>query len=343
MPKVFRLLLGITLLGLTGCAPSSITPTITVHSTQIFTPEISLIPSRTQAAVAGEQVGDLLPSLTPANEGDNTTAGQATLEAETEAFKTPVPTLAPGDWKDLPVVPQVSPAILDIYQHALEMGNNPHSFSKIGDCGSTPAWFLGDFDLDPKYYRLGEHLYLDQVIQQFQGSFSRRSLGAKSGFNASSILSPIWADRTQCQANESPIACEYRVFQPVVAFIMLGSNDVYHPDEFEPAMREIIEYSIDHGVIPILATKADNTEGDDAINATIARLAYEYEVPLWNFWRAVQELPDQGLQEDGVHLTWGPNRFDDPKLMQLAWPVRNLTALQTLDAIWRVIQSNQQP
>ena len=122
-----------------------------------------------------------------------------------------------------------------------------------------------------------------------------------------------------------------------MAFITLGSNDVFHQESFEPQMRKIIELSIEQGVIPILATKADNAEKNGSINATIASLAREYGIPLWNFWRAVQPLPDHGLQEDGVHLTWGPNRFDDPKVMTTAWTVRNLTALQTLDAVWRYI------
>ena len=104
-------------------------------------------------------------------------------------------------------------------------------------------------------------------------------------------------------------------------------------------MRKIIEFFIDKGVIPILSTKADNPEGDHRINEIIASLAVEYDIPLWNYWRAVQRLPDQGLQEDGVHLTWGRNFFDDPEAMQRAWPLRNLTALQTLNAVWGKINS----
>jgi hypothetical protein len=120
---------------------------------------------------------------------------------------------------------------------------------------------------------------------------------------------------------------------------MLGTNDVWHPDEFEPQMRKIIEYSIENGTIPILATKADNQDSDHSINATIARLAWEYDIPLWNFWAAVEPLPAHGLQEDEVHLTWGRTAFDDPEAMKRAWPVRNLTALQVLDAVWRKVTS----
>jgi hypothetical protein len=252
----------------------------------------------------------------------------------TPIIVTPKPTLAPDAWKEMPVIPTVSDTVVQIYRHGLELGNNPRAFSKIGDCGSTPAWFLGDFDRGPAFYDLGPHQGFLSLIQEFQGSFNRTSLAARSGYNASSLWVPLWADRSQCQPNEPPLACEYRVHRPAFAFIMLGTNDVWHPEEFEPQMRKIIEYSIANGVIPILSTKADNQEKDGSINATIARLAYEYDIPLWNFWRAVQNLDNGGLQEDGVHLTWGRNIFSDPNAMSKAWPVRNLTALEVLNAIW---------
>jgi hypothetical protein len=104
-------------------------------------------------------------------------------------------------------------------------------------------------------------------------------------------------------------------------------------------MRKIIEYTIEQGVLPVLGTKADNIEGDHSINATMARLAAEYQIPLWNYWRAVQDLPGHGLQEDGSHLTYGPPRFDDPAAMKKAWTVRNLNALQVLRI---VMDSTQQ-
>ena len=248
---------------------------------------------------------------------------------------TALPPLAADEWQTLPVIPEVSSKVQQLYARGQESGNNPYAFSKIGDCGSTPAWFLGDFDRGPRFYSLGQYTELEGVIQAFQGSFERTSLAAKSGFNASSVFSLIWADRSLCNANETPLACEYRIHRPSLAFITLGSNDVYHQDTFEKQMRAIIEFSIEKGVIPVLSTKADNLEGDGSLNLTIAQLAREYGVPLWNYWLAVQTLPDQGLQDDQVHLTWGPNRFDDPQAMKSAWAVRNLTALQTLDVVWR--------
>ena len=87
--------------------------------------------------------------------------------------------------------------------------------------------------------------------------------------------------------------------------------------------------------MPILGTKADNIEGDGGINQVIVKLAKEYDVPLWNLWAAVQPLPNHGLINDGFHLTWARNYFDQPDIMENAWPWRNLTALQAIDAVWR--------
>jgi hypothetical protein len=251
----------------------------------------------------------------------------------------PVPSITPtfdnNSWVDFPVIPTVSQNVKDIFTRGQALGDNPHAFSKIGDCETAAQWFLGDFDMKPDHYSLGKYTDLNAVIQQFSGSFIRSSLASRIGFNAASVLNPIWADLNQCQANETPLACEYRVERPAFAFILLGTNDVYHQASFESNLRQIIEYSIQQGVIPILATKASNLEGNHAINIIIARLAYEYDIPLWNFWLAVQPLPNGGLQADNEHLTWNPNFFDNPLNMKAGWTIRNLTALQVLSAVWQ--------
>ena len=314
-------------------APLVIALAIFISACSQNTPATVAIPS--PVLTAAPTITHLFPTEMPAIM--STSAPEAiVVDTITPApSQTPSPAFDPATWPALPVLPQLDQRVKEIYLRGQELGNDPHAFSKIGDCGSTPAWFLGDFDRGQKYYSLGDYQNLNDVIQAFQGSYARTSLAAKSGFNASSIFAPLWADRNQCLPSESPLACEYRLHKPAFAFIMLGSNDVWHQETFEPQMRKIIEYSIDNGVIPILSTKADNLEGDNTINATIARLAVEYGVPLWNYWQAVQTLEDAGLQEDQVHITWGPNRFDDPLVMQKGWPVRNLTALQVLDAVWR--------
>ena len=300
------------------------------------------------AFTTDEPVPASLTTLEPSSAAP-TELPAATATEDAPAPEPTSPTAEPGqrggpdrrleadEWQNLPVIPAVSPRAREIFQRGLQLGRNPHAFSKVGDCGSTPAWFLGDFDRGPRFYELGEYTALENVIAHFQGSFGRASLAAKAGFSTSSLLAPLWADREQCEANENPLACEYRLHNPSIALITLGTNDVWHADSFEPQMRQVIEYSIELGILPVLATKADNLEKDGSLNATIAQLAVEYELPLWNYWLAVQPLPDGGLQEDEAHITWGANRFNDPNAMQKGWPVRNLTALQVLDSVLQAV------
>jgi len=236
----------------------------------------------------------------------------------------------------MPIIPVVSDTAREIYQRGLAMGNNPHAFSKVGDCQNVTTYFLATFD-EPGSYSLGKkYAYLQDTIDYFHGSFGRESLAVKPGFNVAAVLSPLRSDKTVCKANESPLACELRVHRPAFAIISLEQWWGGKPtDDYGTYLRQIVEYTISQGVVPILATKADNIEGDNSINRTIAEIAYEYDIPLWNFWRAAHPLPNHGLIEDGFHLTFAGNRFDDPVAMKSAWPWRNLTALQVLDAVRR--------
>lgn len=216
------------------------------------------------------------------------------------------------------------------------MGNDPNRFSVIGDCQNVSSYFLAVFE-KPGEFSLGEeYADLQPTIDYYQGSFSRTSLAVKGGFNVAAILSPLRADPSSCNQNESPLDCELRVWKPSVVFVSMETWWSEKPEaEYDKYMRRVIERILDTGAVPIIATKADNLEGDHGINATIAQIAYDYEIPLWNFWAAVQPLRNHGLSSDNFHLTFARNFFDDPVRMKSAWPWRNLTALQTLDVVRR--------
>jgi hypothetical protein len=214
------------------------------------------------------------------------------------------------------------------------MGNNPHIFSRIGDCASAAPAFLVGFDGN---YNLGEYTTLQPAIDYFKGSFKRPSLAAKNGLNTAGLLSTLWTGE-QCLKHETLLDCQYRLDRPSFAIISLGTNEAYYvhhnPASFETNMRIIIEDTLEQGIIPILGTKADNFEGDDSINATIARLALEYEVPLWNFWLAAQPLPNQGMVDSSHLSTVSYQNFTDfsiPHSLEYGMQVHNLTALQILD------------
>jgi hypothetical protein len=262
---------------------------------------------------------------------ETTHTDQPTAAATVQAATPTLKTIAVEKWQDWPVIPAgVSERAREIYKTGITKGNNPQAFSKIGDCESITEWFLADFDKGTKYYTLGSYEDLQKTIDDYQGSFGRLGPAAKPGFTAASVMSVYWRDPSVCDKNEAPLACEYRIHKPSIAIILLGTNDISRPENFEKNMRKVLDFSIQQGVLPVLTTKADNLEGDNRINAEIVKLAAEYQIPLWNFWKAVQPLPAHGLQEDKNHLTYGPNTFDDADVMQKAWPVRNLTALQLL-------------
>ena len=283
-------------------------------------------PPRTSPS-AVSQPAILLPTRVPSAAGDTPAPRESTPRSNGDT----------SAWEELPVLPEVTDNVRLIYLRGLELGNNPAAFSKVGDCGSSPSWFLGVFDDGPDFYRLGDYAYLEEVIERFRGSYNRTSVAARSGFNASSVFSPLWSDPEVCEPGEGPLACEYRIHRPSFAFIMLGTNDRWHQEVFEDRLGEIVEYTLEQGIVPILATKPDNLEGDGSLNAAVARVALAYDVPLWNEWKALRPLPNHGLQEDGAHLTWEPNWFDHPVVMRAGWPNRNLTALQALDVVWRAV------
>ena len=273
------------------------------------------------------------PSAAPAD-----TAAPAPLAGTTTSQPPPSATARvtpwPENWQDLPVVPEPGESARALYARGLAMGNDPRAFAKVGDCQNVPSMFLAAFD-DPRRFRLGPYAELQETIEYFAGSFGRESQAVRRGFNAASILSPFWSDPEFCQAGETPLACEVRLHRPSIALISLETWWEGRPENYERYLREIVQASLDLGVLPILATKADNLEGDGSINAAIARVAEEYGVPLWNFWAAVQPLPNHGLLQDGFHLTFDYNYFDEPVRLRAAWPWRNLTALQTLDSMRR--------
>ena len=247
------------------------------------------------------------------------------------------PTLAPDAWKSVPVLPTgVSQRICMVYKLGQMQGNNPKAFSKVGDCQSELPNFFGYID-DGKY-NLGQYTYLQPVIDYFAGSFSRTSRATKNGLTASAVMVPLWNTWKDCGVNETPLDCEYRIWKPSIAIISLGTNDANGLVPFETTLRRVINSTLGHGIIPILATKADNAEGDNSINATIVRLAYEYEIPVWNFWLAVQPLPQHGLRSP-EHLTFDeygyPTDFSKPDSLNYAFNVRNLTALQALNIVWQ--------
>ena len=236
---------------------------------------------------------------------------------------TPDLRLPPEQWQDWPVAPAATGRAMEIYRQGLALGNDPRHFSKVGDCQSIKEVLMGIFDRPGFYQLTPEHAFLQSAIEQFAGSFNRDGMAVQGGFNAASVLSPLWANPDTCKAGENPLECEFRVHKP--SFVIISLEVWWNgrtPERYEQYMRRIIEFAIAKGVVPILSTKADNVEGNHSINLATARLAFEYDLPLWNWWRAAQDLDNGGLD---------PTRPDGFHISNAAWTPRAFTALEALE------------
>jgi hypothetical protein len=233
------------------------------------------------------------------------------------------------------VMPEpVKQHVRDIFACGIKLGVSQHSFAKLGDCNFEPPFFVTRFD-QPGAYNLGEYGYLQGVIDHYSGSFGRNSVGVHRGMHSWSMFDPMWADKTQCQPNESVVACEFRIQRPSVVLIRLGTNDGNTPQYFEKQMRRLVEFAIAKGAIPIVGTKADRVEGaNNTVNLLVRQIALDYNIPLWDVDLLATTLPRRGLDLDGIHMTVYPqNDFSAPLAFARGHGVQNLSALMILDAV----------
>jgi len=252
-----------------------------------------------------------------------------------EIFKTSTPDtrILPTDWQDWPIIPEATNRSREIFKVGQAKGVNLNAFSKIGDCQNVKESFMGIYDTG-RYFLLDSQNDWQQTIDQFKGFYNRDSLAFGQGLNVAAALSPLHADPINCQSGENPIQCELRVINPAYAFIRFERwyPDVTPPETYEKYLRQIIDQVIEHGTVPILMTKADNVEGGQQINQIIVNLAYEYDIPLYNWWKAAQALPNRGLdpkRDDLFHI--------DP---EYAWTEQSAYGLGTLDSIWKGTSGN---
>jgi hypothetical protein len=262
----------------------------------------------------------LTASVTTSPEPKLTRAVTPTLTPTATADLRPLPL----QWRSWEIIGRVSPHAYELYKEGVENGNDPKIFSVIGDCQSIPEVFLGIYETDR--YWLGENYqYLQETIDYYFGSFSRKSYAVKGGMSASTALSPLWADPEVCHNDESPVECELRIHKPSIVFINLGTN--WRADAstvpYERYLRLIMDMVVKNNTLPILMTKADNVEGDFSINLITAKVAYDYDMPLLNFWLAAQSLENNGLDETLKNIYLTPD----------GWDRRNFVALQILDAV----------
>jgi hypothetical protein len=232
--------------------------------------------------------------------------------------------------------------VSQIYQQGLQMGNNPRMFVKVGDSLTAAQDFMIGYGVGQ--YNLGNYGYLQESIHYFASeAFTRNSIAAAPGFNAAAIHDPVWAPQGICQPNESPLACEYRISKPSIAFIMFGSVDVqlYDAGTFQTYLSQVIQQTTSRGIIPILTTFPN---GDsyypsqaDSFNNVIRNLAAQEQIPLIDLRPACHALPNRGVQGDQFHLSSRDGNYIHlgGEESQYGLTLRNLMSLQMLDNLRR--------
>lgn len=241
---------------------------------------------------------------------------------------TPDTRISPEQWQTWPIIPEPTNRAREIYRQGIAAGVNPYAFSKIGDCQNVKESFMGIYDTN-RYFLQDWQATWQETIDQFVGYYDRDSLAFGQGLNVAAALSPLHADPNVCQPTESPIQCELRVVNPAFAFVRF---ERWYPEEtppevYEKYLRQILDEIIAHGTVPIMMTKADNVEGGHQINAIIAKVAYDYDLPMYNWWRAAQALPNNGIdpeRDDKFHI--------DPIY---AWTEQSVYGLGSLNSIWK--------
>jgi hypothetical protein len=245
-----------------------------------------------------------------------------------------------------------------IYARGKALGMRPQVFTRMGDSDSDQGAFLRPLGMGPHpgyYCDFGEYSNLQETLDYYSSvppqegidnSFDRVTLTAHRGFSTTSVFDTWWAtsQSEKCEVGETPLDCEYRLVQPASAFILFGLIDVqvFTPEEYKANMTAIIEQSIDAGVIPVLTTflvLEENPKQDWRtallFDDVLLDLADEYQIPLINMWRELQDLPNKGISADQVHLGYPPSGFCDFTGTQNRYGgvLRNFLTLTALDTL----------
>jgi len=238
----------------------------------------------------------------------------------------------------LPIIPEIAPEMLEVYERGQRLGNYSEVITKVGDSLTADGLYLSN--INEEQYLLGPYDYLDETIRFFQGSVAPVSVAAQKGLNTFSVFSTFMASNTICQPEETPLQCEYNRRQPSISFIMFGPNDVlgFSVEEYDQQMRLIVEETLNHDVIPVLSTFSyhpDNAQWSRAVsyNLAIVQIADDYNVPLMNLWSATRDLPNYGLDADDVHMRRSGVRIIDFSRgyeAKFGGTLRNLIAIHML-------------
>lgn len=321
--RVFNSITLIIFIFITACSPQvTSSPTISTNtpSRPIPTPRYET-PTATSSQVKEEATVTKQKTVT-ATEMVNVE------ESSVTATETPIS----NEWMNAPILPEPSDTVRNIYIYGQTLGNNPNAFSIFGDCQARPDEFFGRFETDESLVA-SLTPELQETVNHFYGSFNRESPTAQDGTTPGALLWDQWhRGEYGCTFAETPVDCELRINNPSFVIIQIGSHFESRNTEY---LRRIITQLIDRGVVPILATKADNRELDFRVNRDMYLLAQEFDLPLWNFWASLSDLPNRGLYTRDDRPLQG-----DIYLIDEAQEIQRMTGLEALDIVWRYAIDN---
>lgn len=256
---------------------------------------------------------------------------------------------SPLSQADAPVIPAleepVASSIKSIHRRGLAAGLRPDVFAKIGDSITAYRPFL--YDIGDGAYDLAGAVELGAFIASLravtagegQNPLNRVSLTARRGWRAGDALTRGTAE--PCPAL-TPVECEVEAIRPAYALVMFGTNDLsFDYETFERNLDAIAAMLIARGVIPILSTFPDAPWGEreaalvDDFNTGVIAIAARRGIPVINYWRALQALPERGIGPDGVHPSVSPRGGGDLTAdgLRYGYNQRAYTFLTTLKTV----------
>lgn len=250
-----------------------------------------------------------------------------------------------------PYLSGVSARAREIYLAGQQMGNRVNVFSKVGDSLTDEYWFLYPIGEGRTLY--GSYSNLESVVSFYLSgtartgnSFNNESVAAAGGWDSFDPLDPANVIGYDFCTGLSPLECELRTVKPAVVIIMIGSNDgEWNVDNgsYGANLRRMVQLSIDLGVVPVLGTVPWNTYRGHptTFNEVIKAVAVEYDIPLIDYYTALERLPNHGVRDDNVHNSYPPDgnsaNFTSEALGLYGYNVRNLLTVQMLDALWHLV------
>ncbi|CAN5454024.1 hypothetical protein BH10PLA2_BH10PLA2_10370 [soil metagenome] len=279
--------------------------------------------------------------------------------------------LLAADFHTLPVIPAITQSMKNylqsVFQQGQSQGLRANVFAKVGDSNTSNSQFLdglGSLAYNPSNpANVGSHTDLADTINFFRqtsidpsraNSFNHNSAAAYGGWTTVSLMTPGLKGVPSWQfgsPKNTPLDSEIRDSLPAIALVMVGTCEIGQEPApvYQANLTAVAQTLLAKGVIPVLSTIPENfmsTPGLIAMtavyNQVIANVAGNLNIPLWNLYVGLSQLPNEGIAPDGVHLNSSPAgaQYLDDANLAFGMNYRNLTAVQVLSKIVNIVEND---